>query len=1039
MKRADSYFAKGEYLKAEIEYRNAARLGKTLDPHIVNRIAAIYYEQGRVFEAFPVLTNAVALKPDDLALSYKLGSVWAANRNFDEARNAALTILAKQPKHADAMLLLAEIAASSSEIDAARKKLNEILSSQGETWAAHAALAQLALRQGQTNEAEREIQLAAKLDSKAPAVNIMLAQLASSRHQVAQAEKFLRAAAENSPPRSPHRLLLPQYKLSNTNVAEAKAILDDLLKKTPDYLPAWALRGQIAIGEKDFETCARIAKTVLAWDPLSYEIRLLSARALVLQKQPDKAIEEFERLLAHYDRIPELSYEAAAAQIQKGDAGEALKKLNHAIRLNPDYEDAVVLRAQVQLRTGAANEAVASLSAYAKNHPNSIRAYTLLGDAYRFLGKWDEALAVYRALAQAIPGAPEFRSAAGSVLIQLKRPDEAKQWFDQALQVSPTYTIAADQLIDLALLRRDVAGAQRIADQQLALTSDSIPSLMMQAKVALATTNWTLAEKTLDRVLKRDPNSVAALSLLASISLEKNDVKTALSHLETAAARNPQDITSRLLLASTYRDRLKQFDKAKEMFEAVLKIQPATSGALNDFAWLLAKDMNRLDEALPYAAKAHDLAPNNPEFADTLGWIYYRRGDLPMALPLLTESAKKMPQSAEANFHLGMAHYSVGDETAARADFARVIQLDDAFAKAQKVQSNLAILDVDPKNAKAIGQLEAAARENDRDFFAAWKLGEAYYHAGSAEKARAALERAAKLNPTAPQPMITLAFVLAEKLKDYPKALEAARAARKLAPDNVALAGLLGRLSYRTHDYGTAVPLLQEYVRSGKADADALYDLALAQSSFGQTIEARANLNTYLATPGGTRLVDGKELLALIDFQDGKADARKAESVAQARLQKDASDVPSLATLGFVAQQNGKYSEAAQKFEQALGLSKQLPLLQRQLAILYADQLQDDRKALEFGSKARLKFPNDPDLAIALGKASYRTGDFSSAVRLLNEGLNRQTNATAYYFLGMSYHKLLKKSEAKAALSKALASNLDPNYATTAASTLKEL
>src|SRR4026207_1647974 len=92
LKRADGYFAKGEFRKAEVEYRNAARLSKELDPHLVLRIATIHYEQGRLLEAFPMLTNAVSLRSDDFDIQYKLGTVWLTFRDFKAGRDAAMAI-----------------------------------------------------------------------------------------------------------------------------------------------------------------------------------------------------------------------------------------------------------------------------------------------------------------------------------------------------------------------------------------------------------------------------------------------------------------------------------------------------------------------------------------------------------------------------------------------------------------------------------------------------------------------------------------------------------------------------------------------------------------------------------------------------------------------------------------------------------------------------------------------------------------------------------------------------------------------------------
>ena len=1037
-KRAEDYFKKGEYLKAEIEYRNVARLSKTLDPRIVGRVATIFYEQGRIIESFEHLTNAVALNPDDIELRTKLGTVWVTFRQFKQAREEALLVLGKRPDHHEAVLLLADASQRPEDINTAKQKVSEILRTSGESWAAHVALAELALHEKQTNTAEKELQLAAKLDPKAPHLNVALARLASSKKQPQETENFLRIAAENSPARSPRRLLLAQLKLEGTNLAEAKSLLDKQLKEAPDYVPASVLRIKVALAEKDFAESSRISRAVLAWAPYNYDIRLLRARTMVLQGEPAKAVEEFQRLEAIAPGVPEPKYEMAVAHVRNGAVEEALKKLDEAIRLNPDYTEAVILRAELQLRTGAVEDAVASLIAFTKRHPENGRAYLILANAYAATGRLDEALTIYRGLIQSLPTAPEFRLFAGMILRRQNKPNEARAYFEEALKLSPAYALAAEQLIDFDLSKKDHDAAQRRVTEQLKLSTNSPAALMLQAKVSMAKRDLAGAEAALTRVIEVEPTAAAPYSLLASIYLSSREPQKALAQLRSSTEQNPKNPGPRLLMGAIY-ESLKDYDKAKKAYEDALKLNPDMSAALNNLAYLLAEHLNQLDQALPHATKAHELSPEDPGATDTLGWIYYRRGEIARALPLLRESAAKMPEQAEVQYHLAMALYTTDNDAAARSAFTNVIALDKTLADAKKVQQRISILDLNVSDPKAVDSLESALKEDGNDFVAALKLGQAYERSGANEKARSAYERATKSNPTSPRPLVLLASLNADKLKDVPKALEAARTARKLAPNDPAIAGILGRISYRANDYAAALALLQEYARSDKADAESLYDLALAHYSVGQFDEARANLSSYVSSSRGTRAADARNLIALMDFQGGKGDARQAEMIAGARLQQDPNDLPALMTLGLIAQQSAKHPDAAQKFERVASLSKNFALALRHLAILYAGPLQNDQKAYEFGSKARQTFANDPELAMAVGKASYRRGDFQNAARLLNEGLQQKSEPEGVYLLGMAYHKLGKASQAKVELNRAIGLKLNPQQEAEAKNVLAQL
>ena len=1040
MKRAETYFQKGEYIKAEIEYRNAARLSKTVDPKLVARIATIFYEQGRIAESFSMLTNAVALNPNDLELRYKLGTVWVTFRNYTNAHAAAVAVLEKNPAHHDALLLLADAAQKPDEIAAARRKINEIKAKTGETWSAHAALAQLALHERQVDLAEKETQLAAKLDAKVPQVNVALAQIASLRKQPREVEKFLRIAVENSPPRSPRRLLLAQQKMQGTNISEAKILVDKQLKDAPDYVPAWVLRGQIAMAEKDFAECSRIAKTVLAWNPLSYDIRLLQARTLVMQKEPAKALAEFARLEGLASQDPQPKYEAAVAHLQNGAVDEAMKKLDEAIRLFPDYPAAIMLRAELQLRSGAADEAVAALVPFTTSHPNLVSAHIALATGYRLIGRPDNALLVYRRLIEKAPSVPQFHFMAGMILVQQKKFGEAKTFFQQALKLDPSFLSAAEQMINFDLEKRDVASARERVNEQLKLTTNAPGSLMLHARVCLVEKDLAGAESALTRVISAHPESATAYSLLASIYLSKGDPQKALTQLRAAIEKDPKN-PAPLLLVGTLYERLKEHDKARKAYEGALKLNPNMPAALNNLAYLLCEHFNEVDQALPYATKARELAPEDWGTEDTLGWIHYRRGEYARALPLLRESAANLPKEPEAQYHLAMTLYSMDDEASARPAFAKVVELDKAFAETKGVQQRLAVLDTDVSASTVVSTLESVLKKDPADFMAALKLGQAYQRAGVNEKARTAFERAARINSETPKPLLLLSTLCADKLNDWPRAIEAARAARKLAPNDAAIAGYVGRIHYRVGDYPASLALLQEYTRSDKADAEAHYDLALASYGMDQLDEARGYLGRYIAAGRGNRVPDARDLITLIDFySSGKGDGRKMEVIASGRIQQDQNDLPGLMTLGILAQKNGRYSDAAQKFERVLVASKSFSPAYRHLAIIYAENLGNDVKALEYGVKARQTFSNDSELNRALGKAAFRRADFRYAAQLLAEAARQpQVDGETLFFLGMAQFKQRQFKEARATLKEALAMKLDPKLAEESTATLKQI
>lgn len=96
----------------------------------------------------------------------------------------------------------------------------------------------------------------------------------------------------------------------------------------------------------------------------------------------------------------------------------------------------------------------------------------------------------------------------------------------------------------------------------------------------------------------------------------------------------------------------KQTAKCLTMLERALKLEPGNANALNSFGYVLAETGTDLDRALECCRKAVAAAPVNPAYLDSLGWVYYRRGNLVEAKRYLRKAYQAAPGSEEIARHL---------------------------------------------------------------------------------------------------------------------------------------------------------------------------------------------------------------------------------------------------------------------------------------------------------------------------------------------------------------------------------------------------
>ena len=89
------------------------------------------------------------------------------------------------------------------------------------------------------------------------------------------------------------------------------------------------------------------------------------------------------------------------------------------------------------------------------------------------------------------------------------------------------------------------------------------------------------------------------------------------------------------------------------------------------------------------AEVARKEAPENPDIADTLGWILYQRGTYERALGLLKEAVAGRPENPEILFHLGLCHHKLGQFAEAGQVLKRAIAIDPKSPLAAQAQTIL--------------------------------------------------------------------------------------------------------------------------------------------------------------------------------------------------------------------------------------------------------------------------------------------------------------------------------------------------------------
>jgi tetratricopeptide (TPR) repeat protein len=686
--RGDRYFKKEQYREAIIEYRNALRFEGT-NARAIQQIGLAHYQLGEFGQAARFLLKAQELTPDQLEVRVKLGTLYFLGRRFKETQDEATYVLAKDPNNLDALLLLVGAAVTPEDVEAALPRLEGARVALGDPPRLRIALANLQLRKRNVAAAEALLQETVQKDPKSIEAHTALADLYLLKQDRASAEREFQAAAAAAPAGSPARIRLADYYVLGRRPDEARKVLGEVTAKAPDYLPAWRRLGEIALTEGKLEDADKALERVLKKNPQDLDGHLLKGRVFLARKNSTQAVQEFQQVLKLEPGLAAARYQLALAHLQGGNVQQAKTELKEATTVSPNYVEAQLRLAQLNLETGAVDPAIEDLTRLLAAQPRLVEGYVLLGAAHLMKKEPAKALEVYRKLAATAPNDPRGPSFVGIGLLATGKRDEARKSFEDALTRAPGYAEPLVQLVRLDLAEKKPEAAVARVQRQIAAVPTSGPLQHLLGKIQEARKEPALAEAAYLKAIELEPRLTGAYVDLARLYGASGRYDQALAKTEEALKRNPGNLGA-LMLAGTLQEGKGDTAKAEAAYAKALEVNPRFAPAANNLAYLLGERGVDMERALQLAQTAREVAPEEPHIADTLGWLFYKRGIYQRSVALLKESAGRLPDNPVIQYHLGMAAAKAGDRETARTALTSAVKSSQEFPGKQEAQRLLA-------------------------------------------------------------------------------------------------------------------------------------------------------------------------------------------------------------------------------------------------------------------------------------------------------------------------------------------------------------
>jgi tetratricopeptide (TPR) repeat protein len=396
------------------------------------------------------------------------------------------------------------------------------------------------------------------------------------------------------------------------------------------------------------------------------------------------AIKKMPRSLAGYQNLFQI-------QMQNAQQGEALNTLERAAK-QPDIDpEFLVGLAELFNSFGrtvpAKNEASKSLALdaltrAAKLNPANPGLQSRLADGLNLLGDTRRATEIYIKLLAQFPEFSPARAKLADIYLRGRDRKRAIEQLEAMVRDDPANAEAYLHLGRLAFEEKQFDQAAEYFQKTLIFRPDIQQAYYVLARVQIILEKNQEALATLEKARARFPENFATEFLSGLAYCGRKEYAEAVKHFTAAEviarATDAKQLDENFYfqLGRVY-ERSGDFQQSEIYFQKCLEMAPDFAAALNYLGYMWADRGVKLDKAREMIEKAVKLEPKSAEFVDSLGWVLFK---LNQPQPALEQMLKAVEFAKEADAtlydHLGDIYTALRQPEKAREAWRKSLSIE---------------------------------------------------------------------------------------------------------------------------------------------------------------------------------------------------------------------------------------------------------------------------------------------------------------------------------------------------------------------------
>jgi tetratricopeptide (TPR) repeat protein len=394
----------------------------------------------------------------------------------------------------------------------------------------------------------------------------------------------------------------------------------------------------------------------------------------LLSKQKDKleVLEVVQELAKPYPKLPEAHFAVAQAAFFADKPDIAKSALEAADKQQPGWETGAQMQGQILFKESP-EKALEFYKTFLKKYPNANDVRMTYAKTLVSQKKIQEAKPEFIRLVDSAKGSPEVSAVVGLLSLESAEYAMADQYFEQALKAGFK---EPDQL-HLYLGR----SAEKQKDDARALSwydkiepGDFYLDGRISAAGVLARTKGVDAAITMlddinDLTIEQQVLIIQTEASLLNQAKRHQDAFDLMQKAVVNWPNSPEIIYDYAMTA----ERVGKLEIMEEALYKLIKMRPDYAAAYNALGYSYADRNIKLIEAKALVETALKLSPSDHYIMDSLGWVYFRLGDLPNAIEYLRK-AYEIQADPEIAAHLGEALWKQGQQEEAKVIWEQALK-----------------------------------------------------------------------------------------------------------------------------------------------------------------------------------------------------------------------------------------------------------------------------------------------------------------------------------------------------------------------------